>query len=70
MAAAAMQPRPFDVLLVDDSSRVARDIADAIRAMQQLKFFTLDASQPTWHPELELCGPSGQGEGRCEYDAS
>lgn len=38
LAAAAQQPRPFDVLLVDDSSRVARDIADAIRAMQQLKF--------------------------------
>ena len=26
-------------MLVDDSSRVARDIADAIRVMQQLKFF-------------------------------
>src|SRR5688572_30706631 len=39
MAAAAVQPKPFDVLLVDDSSRVARDIADAIRALQTLKFF-------------------------------
>lgn len=38
MAAAAQRPRPFDVLLVDDSSRVARDIPDAIRVMQQLKF--------------------------------
>jgi len=38
LAAAAEQPRPFDVLLVDDSSRIARDIADAIRVMQQLKF--------------------------------
>ena len=37
--AAAEKPKPFDVLLVDDSSRIARDIADAIRAMQQLKFF-------------------------------
>src|SRR6185503_3339657 len=38
MAAAAQQPRPFDVLLVDDSSRVSRDLPDAIRTMQMLKF--------------------------------
>jgi site-specific DNA recombinase len=35
---AAQKPRPFDVLLVDDSSRVARDLADALRVMQQLRF--------------------------------
>jgi site-specific DNA recombinase len=35
---AARQPKPFDVLLVDDSSRIARDTADAIRVMQTLKF--------------------------------
>src|SRR4051794_40966579 len=39
LAAAARRPLPFDVLLVDDSSRVARDIADAVRVLQQLKFF-------------------------------
>jgi len=39
LAAAARRPLPFDVLLVDDSSRVARDIADAIRVLQTLKFF-------------------------------
>jgi site-specific DNA recombinase len=39
MAAAAQRPLPFDVLLVDDSSRIARDIADAIRIIQTLKFF-------------------------------
>ena len=39
LADAARQPRPFDVLLVDDSSRVARDIADAIRVLQNLKFY-------------------------------
>ena len=39
MAAAAQQPRPFDMLLVDDSSRVARDIPDTIRVLQTLKFF-------------------------------
>jgi site-specific DNA recombinase len=38
LSAAAQQPKPFDVLLVDDSSRVARDIADAIRVAQTLKF--------------------------------
>src|SRR5687767_2662957 len=39
LAAAAQRPLPFDVVLVDDSSRIARDIADAIRIMQTLKFF-------------------------------
>jgi site-specific DNA recombinase len=39
LAAAARRPLPFDVLLVDDSSRIARDISDAIRVMQTLKFF-------------------------------
>jgi site-specific DNA recombinase len=38
LADAARQPKPFDALLVDDSSRIARDIPDAIRVMQQLKF--------------------------------
>lgn len=39
LATAAQRPLPFEVLLVDDSSRIARDIADAIRIMQTLKFF-------------------------------
>jgi DNA invertase Pin-like site-specific DNA recombinase len=38
LSSAAGRPRPFDVVLVDDSSRIARDIADAIRVMQLLKF--------------------------------
>src|SRR5262245_47661357 len=38
ITAAAVRPRPFDVLLVDDSSRVARNLADAVRFMQQLTF--------------------------------
>jgi site-specific DNA recombinase len=37
-AAALSNPRPFDVLLVDDSSRVARDLPDALRVLQALKF--------------------------------
>ncbi|HYT73768.1 MAG TPA: recombinase family protein [Vicinamibacterales bacterium] len=39
LAAVTRRPLPFDVLLVDDSSRIARDISDAIRVMQTLKFF-------------------------------
>ena len=38
MTAAGTTPPPFDVLLVDDSSRVARDLADALRIVQRLKF--------------------------------
>ena len=36
--AAAQQPRPFDALLVDDSSRVARDLRDALHVMRTLTF--------------------------------
>src|SRR5713101_3171231 len=38
LAAAARRPAPFDILLVDDSSRVSRDLADAVRLLQQLRF--------------------------------
>ncbi|HXG70470.1 MAG TPA: recombinase family protein [Gemmatimonadaceae bacterium] len=38
LTAAAAKRRPFDVLLVDDSSRVARDLPDALRVLQRLKF--------------------------------
>jgi site-specific DNA recombinase len=38
LTAAASRAKPFDVLLVDDSSRVARDLADALRVIQLLKF--------------------------------
>src|SRR5262245_31310907 len=37
--AVGRRPSPFDVLLVDDSSRVSRDLADAVRFMQQVKFY-------------------------------
>lgn len=36
--AAQQKPRPFDVVLVDDSSRVSRDLADAVRLLQELRF--------------------------------
>jgi DNA invertase Pin-like site-specific DNA recombinase len=38
MKAAARRSRPFDVLLVDDSSRISRDLPDAVRLLQELKF--------------------------------
>lgn len=38
LAAAAQRPRPFDVVLADDSSRISRDLADALRVLQILKF--------------------------------
>jgi site-specific DNA recombinase len=38
LAAAERVPQSFDVVLVDDSSRIARDLADALRTMQTLKF--------------------------------
>src|SRR5689334_21454286 len=38
LAAVARPPLPFEVLLVDDSSRISRDLADAVRFMQQLRF--------------------------------
>ena len=31
-------PQGFNVLLVDDSSRISRDLADALRVMQRLRF--------------------------------
>ena len=38
LAVAETTPRPFDVLLVDDSSRVARDLRDALHVVRVLKF--------------------------------
>ena len=38
LAAAETTPRPFDVVLVDDSSRVARDLRDALHVLRRLKF--------------------------------
>ena len=38
LRAAGVQPRPFDVVLVDDSSRIARDLPDALRVLQRLRF--------------------------------
>jgi len=53
LAAAAQRPLPFDVVLVDDSSRIARDIADAIRIMQTLKFFGVRVIYISQHIDSE-----------------
>jgi DNA invertase Pin-like site-specific DNA recombinase len=41
LKAATSRPLPFDIVLTDDSSRIARDLADALRTMQTLKFHGL-----------------------------
>jgi site-specific DNA recombinase len=38
LAAAKMKPRPFDVLLVDDTSRLSRKTSDMLRMKEQLDF--------------------------------
>ena len=37
--AAKEKPRPFDTLLVDDTSRLARDLSDALRTLKILEFY-------------------------------
>jgi site-specific DNA recombinase len=38
LAAAQTKPRPFDVILVDDTSRLSRDLGDTDRIVKRLKF--------------------------------
>lgn len=38
LAAARETPRPFDVILVDDTSRLSRRLADSMRIFEQLQF--------------------------------
>ena len=38
LAAARRSPRPFDVILVDDTSRISRSMADAARIREELNF--------------------------------
>jgi site-specific DNA recombinase len=38
LAAAKTKPRPFDVLLVDDTSRLSRKLSDALRIQEQFAF--------------------------------
>jgi site-specific DNA recombinase len=38
LAAAQQRPKPFDVILVDDTSRLSRKLADSLRIFEQLQF--------------------------------
>ncbi len=38
LSAAKQTPRPFDVILVDDTSRLSRRLADSLRIFEQLRF--------------------------------
>ena len=42
IAAAKMKPRPFDRLLVDDTSRLARDTADSLNLVRTLQFYGVE----------------------------
>jgi site-specific DNA recombinase len=39
---ALTQPRQFDLILVDDTSRLARDVVDAVRHFRELRFHGVD----------------------------
>ena len=41
LAAAARSPAPFDIVVVDDSSRVSRDLPHALHVLRHLKFFSV-----------------------------
>jgi len=38
LAAASRDDRPFDIVLVDDTSRLSRNLADSVRTVETLKF--------------------------------
>jgi DNA invertase Pin-like site-specific DNA recombinase len=63
--AAKGKPRPFDTLLVDDTSRLARDLADALRTLKILEFYGvtivsvsqgIDSAQGNARPLLAMHG--------------
>jgi site-specific DNA recombinase len=39
ISAAASNPRPFDRILVDDTSRLARNVADTLNIIERLRFY-------------------------------
>ena len=40
--ATLQKPRPFDLILIDDTSRLARDVVDAVRNFRELRFHGVD----------------------------
>jgi DNA invertase Pin-like site-specific DNA recombinase len=39
LASASRKPRPFDRILIDDTSRLARNVADALKMVERLSFY-------------------------------
>lgn len=39
---ALQRPRPFDLIVVDDTSRLARDVVDAVQQFRELRFHGID----------------------------
>src|ERR1700693_1362751 len=39
LADAKRRPRPFDRILIDDTSRLARNVADALKMVETFKFY-------------------------------
>jgi len=79
LAAAQMKPRPFDVILVDDTSRLSRKLSDALRIKERLDFVGVrvifvsqgfDSSAPqsqtllTVHGLVEACISTGYARKR------
>ena len=63
--AAKQKPRPFDSLLMDDTSRLARDLSDALRTLKILEFYGvtivsvsqgIDSAQGNARPLLAMHG--------------
>ena len=40
--AAFQKPRPFDLILVDDTSRLSRDVVDTVQQFRELRFHGID----------------------------
>jgi site-specific DNA recombinase len=40
--AALLKPRPFDLILVDDTSRLSRDVVDTVQHFRELRFHGVD----------------------------
>ena len=59
LAAAGRLPRPFDVVLLDDTSRLSRNIGDIARAFEKLSFAgirTIAVSQAQLPAQIRIFG--------------
>ena len=58
LAAAQLSPRPFEYVLIDDTSRLGRDVGDVLAITEELKMPAC-AVDGSWHDlgNAELCPP-------------